>query len=55
MSWFGGYGLWPLLAVGGMLLMISLLFCLYLYRLRKMGDVDKGFKIVSTFSEMCCC
>ena len=47
---FFGYGLWPLLAVGGLLLMISLLFCLYLYRLRRIAEAEKGFKMVSLTS-----
>ena len=44
---FLGYGVWPLLAFGGFLLLICMAFCLYLYRLRNLGYREQGFKLVS--------
>jgi len=46
---FFGYGIWPLLAVAGLLLLMSLMFCLYLYRLRRLGEREAGFKLVYIF------
>lgn len=49
------FGVLPLLAVGGILMLVSLLLCLYLYRLRRVGLGTQGYKIVSSSIHVVSC